>query len=201
MNHSEEAVDKILAALRNAESPPGMELRILRELQHQEAIRSQRGNWPTWLSLPGARSLAFGTAFAGLFVVVLMIPTLVRLRHPRPASRQTATATPLPAPARSNSPAQPPSAPRLQSSQKPKGHKTAIVHPEDAQALEAMRAPSQPAPPLPLTEQEKLLLRIAHKGDPQQLAMLNTQLRLQEEKEEKADFQNFFEPPASGEKQ
>jgi len=36
-----------------------------------------------------------------------------------------------------------------------------------------MSSGNHPAPPMPLTEQEKLLLRIAHKGDPEELAMLN----------------------------
>jgi len=201
MNHSEEAVEKILAALRNAEAPSEMNLRILRTLQRQDAIHSQRKSAPAWLSLSGTRSFAFGAAFAGLFVVALFVPALFRMKPHHAAAPENTTASLQPARAPSSPQAQVSSAPRVQTPQRPKGHKTGTARREDSQLLEAMHAPSRPAPPLPLTEQEKLLIGIAHRGDPQQLAMLNTQLRLRQENEEKADFQNFFEPPASGEKQ
>ena len=38
---------------------------------------------------------------------------------------------------------------------------------------ERLRPASFPAPPLPLTEQERLLLRLAHRGDPENMAILN----------------------------
>jgi hypothetical protein len=50
-----------------------------------------------------------------------------------------------------------------------------------------------------LTEQEKLLLRIAHKGDTTELAALNPLLRAARYAEEKADVQRFFEPATTGE--
>jgi len=201
MNHSEEAVEKILAALRKAEAPSDMNLRILRMLQQKDAIHSQRKSAPGWLSLSGTRSFAFGTAFAGLFAVALFVPALLRLRHHPSATFDGSTASVRPTQAASSPRAQVSFAPPVHPLQRPKSHKAGTARREDSQLLETTHAPSQPAPPLPLTEQEKLLIDIAHRGDPQQLAMLNTQLRLQEEKEEKAEFQNFFEPPASGEKQ
>jgi hypothetical protein len=57
-----------------------------------------------------------------------------------------------------------------------------------------MYAASHPAPPMPLTEQERLLLRIAHRGDPVELAMLDPVLRDVRDAEEQADFQRFFGP-------
>ncbi len=54
---------------------------------------------------------------------------------------------------------------------------------------------SYPAPPMPLTNQEKLLLRIAHKDDPQALAPLTPAGRAAEQAQENAAFQNFFPPP------
>jgi len=68
----------------------------------------------------------------------------------------------------------------------------------DSVALDEMRAASHPAPPMPLTEQERLLLRIAHRGDPVELAMLNHEIRAKQEEEEKAEFQRFFEPATTG---
>jgi hypothetical protein len=64
----------------------------------------------------------------------------------------------------------------------------------DALALEEMRAASQPAPPLPLTKQERLLLRVAHQGWPEELAALDPARRAAQDKEERAEVERFFEP-------
>jgi hypothetical protein len=56
----------------------------------------------------------------------------------------------------------------------------------------AMGAASHPAPPMPLTEQERLLLRIVHKGDPVEMAMLDPMQRASRNAEERAEFQRFF---------
>jgi hypothetical protein len=56
-----------------------------------------------------------------------------------------------------------------------------------------MRAASHPAPQAPLTQEEKLLLRIVHAGDPQQMAMLNPEIRARQEAENEAEFQEFVE--------
>jgi hypothetical protein len=62
----------------------------------------------------------------------------------------------------------------------------------DSAALEETRAASYPAPPMPLTEQERLLLRLVHKDDPVELAMLDPKLRDLQDSEDKAEFQRFF---------
>lgn len=56
-------------------------------------------------------------------------------------------------------------------------------------------AVSFPAPPLPLTEQERLLLRVVHRGDTQELAMLNPAVRRAREAADAAEYQEFFRPP------
>jgi len=43
-----------------------------------------------------------------------------------------------------------------------------------------------------LTEQERLLLRIVHRGDPVELAMLDPMQRAARNVEEQAEFQRFF---------
>ena len=63
----------------------------------------------------------------------------------------------------------------------------------DAVAWSEMRAASQPAPPLPLTAQERLLLRIAHRGDPVEMAMLDPVLRDVDDAKERAEYLKFFE--------
>jgi hypothetical protein len=54
-----------------------------------------------------------------------------------------------------------------------------------------MRAPSHPAPEAPLTNEEKLLLRAVHTGDPQVIAMLNPEERARQEAASEAEFQRF----------
>jgi hypothetical protein len=66
---------------------------------------------------------------------------------------------------------------------------------EDSVAMSEMRAASFPAPPMPLTEQERLLLRMEHKNDPVELAMLDPKLWELSEVEEKEEFQRFFARP------
>jgi hypothetical protein len=62
----------------------------------------------------------------------------------------------------------------------------------DSGALDDMHAASRPAPPMALTEQEKLLLRLVHKDAPVELAMLDSNTRALRDSEEKVEFQRFF---------
>jgi hypothetical protein len=66
----------------------------------------------------------------------------------------------------------------------------------DSAALDDMHAASRPAPPMALTEQERLLLRLVHKDDPVELAMLDSKVRALQDSEEKTEFQRFFAQPA-----
>jgi hypothetical protein len=56
-----------------------------------------------------------------------------------------------------------------------------------------MQAASFPAPPLPLTEQEKLLLRVAHRGNPENMAILNPEVQAVISAKATQEFQQFFE--------
>jgi hypothetical protein len=64
---------------------------------------------------------------------------------------------------------------------------------EDALLLREMRAPSHPAPEAPLTNEEKLLLRAVHTGDPQVMAMLDPEVGARQDAESEAEFQKFVE--------
>jgi hypothetical protein len=66
----------------------------------------------------------------------------------------------------------------------------------DPTAVAEANAPSLPAPPLPLTAQEKLLLRIAHHPNPVELAELDPHQREAAIAEEQAAYKRFFHPPA-----
>jgi hypothetical protein len=65
----------------------------------------------------------------------------------------------------------------------------------DAQAVADLHAPSHPAPPLPLTPQEKLFLRMLHYGNATQLAELDPLVRAQQDADETTAFKAFFPDP------
>jgi hypothetical protein len=214
MKNSGEVMEKVLAGLRDAEAPAGMERRILDGLAERAAARSRSG-WrqllPMWLVAPArpaaVGSLVCGVALAGLFAVALAIPAVRRLGHSLASTRRN------PAPAVSRAfgaseaaatnarPASPRSGQRSLEEMEGKikvegktsvGNSEAAVLDSDAVALDDLHAPSRPAPPMPLTEQEKLLLRLVHKDDPVELAMLDPRVRALEDSEDKAEFQRFF---------
>jgi hypothetical protein len=227
MKNSEDAIEKVLAGLRSPDAPVGMERRILEALQDQVSARSRSG-WRRliWLAMPArpvaGRSLACGVALAGMFAVALAIPAIRRLGHVPAQSKMN------PAPAASLLRATPEGV--AKSAQRPlpgssvrsmeqtnAREQTNVRRARDVRnsdrnsdsvALDEMRAASHPAPPMPLTEQERLLLRIAHRGDPVELAMLDPLRRAARDVEEQTEFQRFFkprtieqptiEPPAAG---
>jgi len=67
--------------------------------------------------------------------------------------------------------------------------------PTDAQLLADLHAPSHPAPPLPLTLQEKLFLRMLRYGNLTQLAELNPEVRAKQDADETTAFKAFFPDP------
>ena len=65
----------------------------------------------------------------------------------------------------------------------------------DAQALADFHAPSHPAPPLPMTAQEKLFRRMVQYRNATQLAELNPAIRARENADETTAFKAFFPDP------
>jgi hypothetical protein len=61
-----------------------------------------------------------------------------------------------------------------------------------------MRAPSHPAPEAPLTQQERLLLRVVHTGSPQVFALLNQEVRAKQEADDQKEFQAFVDQSDKG---
>ena len=150
------------------------------------------------------RSWTWGIALAGM-VAICMAGFMVRRLEPVSDASQ-AHAIPVKAfdalPAVSSQVAEkspqllPPSVASMR--RKAPARKARLISVTDAANLSAMHAASYPAPPAPLTQEEKLLLRIAHKGDPQELALLNPVMRAARDAEEKAAVERFFTQPATG---
>lgn len=198
MKNSDEAVERVLAGLREAEAPEGMERRIL------EAVRdgaSQRGRWAARRRTIPSRlegTMSWATAAAGVVVVAGML-CWSSLRGPRVGDpsvmpkRQTVVANvaaPEPEMRSAKAVEETPRTPRLKGSKH--SGRTLRVREREATARSEMRAASSPASPMPLTEEEKLLLRVVHRGDPEEIALLNPAVRAAQDAEETAEFGEFF---------
>jgi hypothetical protein len=213
MKNSEEAIERVLAGLRDAEAPAGMERRILDTLENPASARSRSGwRWlrPMWLVVPAhpvaIGSVACGVALAAIFAVALAIPAIHRFGHapaqskislapaesvPLATSEAVANDARLPLPGSSVRSIEKTTVPGKMDT-RTAGTVRDSTGDGDSVALSEMLAPSHPAPPMPLTEQERLLLRIAHKGDPVEMAVLNPKLRAAQDEEEETEFQRFF---------
>jgi hypothetical protein len=208
MKNPEEAIDKVLAGLRDAEAPMGMEGRILVALEERAAARAGFG-WRFWRVLQGGpagtRYLACGVALAGLFAVVLAIPAIRRIGRPATQAKvKIAAAKPVPSSAvdevlnvsRADN-----ARPLLRAAGKRvvemSGPEAGAAGSSDEIAMSEMLAPSHPAPPMPLTDQERLLMRLVRGSDQVELAMLDSRLDALKDAEEKAEFQRFFVQPTT----
>jgi len=184
MIHSEEAIGKVLAGLRDAEASPGLERRIMRAV---EAHASQRqAAKPSW---------AWSVAFAGVMAACLLIAITAIYRHVHPSTQAQQQVLPA-ASAESTQdasllPPKPIAPTRTPIRIAAHVQKVQAVSAEEAVLLSEMRAPSHPAPAAPLTKEEKLLLRAVHLGDPQVTAMLDPEERARQAAESEAEFQKF----------
>lgn len=184
-------IDRVLDALRNATPPAGMERRILNTLEIEArrpalSMRSRRKVWMTTAACCGAA-----------VVVAVLIGAFTLRRHnapivstmPMPPAEPSDTSQSAVAPA----PKMTEAAPTLHS-------RSAAVH----RSVEPRRievAPSEetlvshPAPPIPLTEQERILLSYTRHGNTGDLAQISNDRKAAKEDQEKQEFQAFFEPP------
>jgi hypothetical protein len=213
----DQSIDQVLHGLRDSQPSAQMEHRILatleatleHALQNPASVRSpSKGRRLPFLGLasPTRPIAACAAALAGLVLAAIMLPSREHRLAPAPKSSRTnpqlivsvpSTASGATAPAPWKIPSPPQPAPRMRPVQNTNLHatKTATNQDEDAVALSEMRAPSFPAPPMPLTQQEKLLLRLVHKGAPEELAMLDPGYRARQQAQSDAEFRNFFDPP------
>lgn len=196
----------VLDALREEDPPPGLESRVLQRLATSPARASEPLRWPRWMYL------AVPTTFVACVLGTFLLQRYALL--PSQSTHQSAPASQALADA-ANESSNPPriatGTPALKGSRltdsarhAPAAHATAVhalvpssnsesrsVHAETSVEQEK----SFPAPPMPLTEQERLLLRIAHRNDPVQIAMLDPVERSRALSRERAATERFFTPP------
>jgi hypothetical protein len=200
-NQHDDAVEKVLAALKTAAPPEGMDARIEERLrQHAQAATTV----PTWrnriaASLPTAawgRGALTGAAMATLAIAAVLFHQREKQLPAKPNQPIAATPSSAPITARPVSRATDPPCP---SPRILRAHATAPVLEVSPLTPETLRAESfarsRPAPAMPLTAQERQLARLVHTADPRQLATLNPETQARLEAEDAAEFEKFFTPP------
>lgn len=195
----DKALDSALASYTPAAPRFGFEER-LRARMAAEAVLPRRPRFPLPLLWVGAAVIA---SVAGL-LVLLHRPhapsapsTSAEARHIAPPQRQASVSGGPVDPARVYAGITPPAhrpRPAAGSREPVRPSMSAI----DVATLQEMRAASHPAPEEPLTHQEKLLLSIVRKGDPQEMAMLNPVIRQQQEAQSEAEFNQFVKQSIKG---
>ncbi len=200
MKNSDEAIEKVMAGLCSSEPPAGLELRILAAAKDRQSAQPASGRLrekPLWLLALSSQQRAWRAALAAttaafLLAALAIIPAIHS--HPKPATQSyfhpNVTVMPTPVDTRKTASLPHPN-PIEPAGIRPHQHTARLLavahpmHPHETRNL------SHPAPEEPLTQQEKLLLRVAQSGSPHVFAMLNTEIRTRREAEEDAEFQRF----------
>jgi hypothetical protein len=177
MKDADGTIERLLAGLRDAEPPGGMERRILEALGGMEA-RKVAVSASLWLP---AMALLLACA------VILTAAVMVHQHRHAPADLSFSTSAGVRQATRADVITQKvPIVPRRTTS------RVVLRRPHEVPAAKETEAASFPAPPLPLTEQERLLLRLAHRGDADNMAILNPDVREAQTAKATEQFQQFF---------
>jgi hypothetical protein len=168
MKDADQAIERLLSALRDAEPSPALARRILQAMEAREAPAPLR---------PRLRPVAAVVAIIGVLIIAVAVH-----QHRR-----------VPADTRSHA-----NAPPVRRTNQPEGvvQKASIPPRRPAERSSVRRAVSAvasfPAPPLPLTQQEKLLLRLAYRRNPEDTAILNPAVQAAQSAKATEQFQQFF---------
>jgi hypothetical protein len=176
---NEVAIDRVLAALRTAAPPEGMDARILQRLHQQAAARTEPNQLPASSALASAwwRGALSGAAAATVAVsAILLAQHAIRTPSARSQTSPSSTAAigspqaiagtvshsaPCGRPTTLRTASHTP-APQIEAGLVA-GNLLAGTHADSV-------APSRPAPAMPLTVQERELVRLSRIADPRQLA-------------------------------
>ena len=219
-NSIDSSVETVLTSLRETQPSPNLTQRLLETIASHEAataanpslyplrrLSAVRDPRPAGIAtFPPVLRVAGWLSLAAALVLSLSLAFLHR-HHPAATANTIATADPTVA-----QPAITPSTPSVASTsrsntpgdsccQSTRSEEPPQIAPDreakrrvplQAAALHPSHLASFPAPPLPLTSQEKLLLRVAQAQNPQQSPILNPALRASIAARDDESFQIFF---------
>ena len=182
-------IDRVLDALRNAAPAAGMERRIVNVLEI-EARRSA-------LSVQSKRTVWRRAAACCAGLVAAVVIGAFALRHSAPVVLTAPTASAQPS---TDSPSTAETRPEVtRTAPAARTHSAAVQRSAEPRRVEVAGSEdtlvSHPAPPIPLTEQERILLRYARYGNTGDLAQISNERKAAKEDQEKQEFQAFFAPP------
>ena len=193
----EDDVEKVLAALRDAKVPEGMEARIAGRLALHAASRDVAGfRWSDIFAGSALAGVWWRGAMSGVAVAMLAVGLVMLAGHrpvrPGVAMKERVAAAPpgvaVKADVRSV-PCVSPAGVRV---------KGAVVRTSEGVRVVATKIEtSHPAPALGLTAQERELVQLARKGDAKELVSLDPEMRAKAEAQDAAEFQKFFAEPVS----
>jgi hypothetical protein len=189
-------IDRVLQGFRDTEAPSGLEARILHNLNNLQQrnqltsapppttlwTRLDPSRWPLTfripaMAIPATAILVLLLALTHKYAITPTQPTSIATHH------DAVTPIPLVVPAATNQPHHSTFVAQLPQVTHtvpvdfiPQSQAAAPLSPEDQLALEESHAPSQPAPPMLLTAEERLLVRSTRQGAPIEVAELD-QLR------------------------
>ena len=166
----ERQINAVLGGLRDVKSPAGMEQRILRRLDERPASSSAwKIRWSVWPLRAGALGLV--TA-ACAFVMISIHSHPVKNTGTTNETTSMAHTEAIPS---AHHDAEPPSVEveRSVATGNLHQHRLETKTSQNTLARDEMNAPSQPAPELPLTQQERQLRKIVHQAPPNEFASLN----------------------------
>jgi hypothetical protein len=166
MKDPDRTIENLLAGLRDAEPPPGMHHRIL-----DAVVAGRATGYSSRRLLPPAIAMSL--------VCALAITIWVHDHRHIPTNLRSYT-THVDAPR-----TKPPQTVADITPREPRRSTSRVL-------LRPTQTPAFPAPPLPLTGQEKLLLRLAHRNDAQDMNLLNPDVQAQQSAKATQQFQQFF---------
>jgi hypothetical protein len=184
MKDAEPTIERLLAGLRDAEPQPGIEHRILDAMQ----ARKTAAPVTVWKRLRPQTFPAFAVRLASALAITAAFVAIAlhqRWRVPADSSHPPTLAV------RQESPAEA----LTQKGPVPGRRPASPVWSKHARTMplkQNLQPVSFPAPPLPLTEQEKLLLRLAHRRNPEDTAILNPAAQAAQSARANDQFQQFF---------
>jgi hypothetical protein len=186
MTDADETIKVLMAGFRDAEPPTGMQSRILEALDLHAT--GSPGLPKSWRWRPSV-----GVAFVCAAVLTAALGVAIRIYQPWRGSANT-TSPVTHAGARQGARPATTAVKTAAGLRRKASRGTATRRPRESELAAAgeTQLASYPAPALPLTEQERLLLRVAHLHDVQSVAILNPGLQAASSAEAAKQFQQFF---------
>jgi hypothetical protein len=206
-DRQEKRIEAALWGLRSARAADGLEERVLAAVRSRAVARESRngvglGRWMVWSGVAATALVVVWAVVAGM-----RYETAARrheLARNEAAREFHVTQRSGSAPGETSRVAD--GAVKSVAVSGAKTERKRVVLRRAVEQESAAQAPvelqSYPAPEAPLTEQERLLLQVAHSHDPKVLlAMLDPAARAARVTEEKIEVQHFFGVPAKGDQE